>query len=256
MKISQIAAQLYTLRDVLKTPQEIATSLKKVRALGYEAVQISGLGPIGEDELVAICKGEGLTIVGTHESGDDIFNHTQKVIDRLKKLGCKHTAYPWPAGIDFADPKSVAGLIKDLDTAGAALRKEGLALSYHNHGHEFFRLNGKPVLQQIYDETDPQNLLSELDTYWVQYGGGNPTSWIRAMKGRIPWLHCKDYAFTADQKPFFAEVGNGNLEWDSIIPAAEEGGCEWFIVEQDVCPADPFDSLKQSFEYLKANFVK
>ncbi len=256
MKVSQIAIQLYTLRDLLKTPQDVATSLKKVRAIGYEAVQISGLGPISEEELVAICQGEGLTIVGTHESGDDIFNHTQKVIDRLKKLGCKHTAYPWPAGITFTDKACVANLIKNLDTAGAALRKEGLALSYHNHGIELFRVDGRSVLQQIYDETDPQNLLAELDTYWIQYGGGDPTAWCRRMKNRLPWLHCKDYTFTAEDKPFFAEVGNGNLEWESIIAAATDSGCEWFIVEQDTCPGDPFVSIKMSFDYLKKTFCK
>lgn len=256
MKVSQIAAQLYTLRDFLKTPPDIAASLKKVRALGYEAVQISGMGPIPEEELVAICRGEGLAIVGTHESGDDIFNHTSKVIDRLGKLGCKHTAYPWPAGITFTDKASVAALIKNLDTAGAALRREGLALSYHNHAIEMLRVDGRPVLRQIYDETDPANLLAELDTYWIQYGGGDPAAWCARMKGRLPWLHCKDYAFTAQDKPAFAEVGNGNLEWQSIIAAATESGCEWFIVEQDVCPGDPFDSLKASFDYLKATFCR
>jgi hypothetical protein len=33
------------------------------------------------------------------------------------------------------------------------------------------------------------------------------------------------------------------------------GGCAWFIVEQDTCPGDPFDSLRQSFDYIKANLV-
>jgi len=39
MKIHQIAAQLYTVRDFLKTPAEIEKTLKKIRAIGYEAVQ-------------------------------------------------------------------------------------------------------------------------------------------------------------------------------------------------------------------------
>ena len=54
MKIHQVAAQLYTVRDFAKTPPEIATTLKKIRAIGYESVQISGLGPIAEDELVEV----------------------------------------------------------------------------------------------------------------------------------------------------------------------------------------------------------
>ena len=61
MKIEQVALQLYTLREHLGTPDEIAASLKKVAAIGYNAVQASGMGPIKESELKAILDGEGLT---------------------------------------------------------------------------------------------------------------------------------------------------------------------------------------------------
>ena len=61
MKLSQVAIQLYTLRDFCKTAADFAASMKKVREIGYTAVQISGVGPIPEAEIVAICKAEGLT---------------------------------------------------------------------------------------------------------------------------------------------------------------------------------------------------
>ena len=32
--------------------------------------------------------------------------------------------------------------------------------------------------------------------------------------------------------------------------AADESGCKWYIVEEDVCPGCPFDSLKQSYDYI------
>jgi hypothetical protein len=35
MRIQQIAAQLYTVRDFTRTPAEIARTLKKIRAIGY-----------------------------------------------------------------------------------------------------------------------------------------------------------------------------------------------------------------------------
>ena len=61
----------------------------------------------------------------------------------------------------------------------------------------------------------------------------------------------KDTAYIGD-KPMMTEIGNGNLEWKEIVKAADEAGCKWYIVEQDVCPASPFDSLKQSYEYIKS----
>ena len=44
MAASQLAAQLYTVRDFTNTPAEIATTMKKVKQLGYDAVQCSALG--------------------------------------------------------------------------------------------------------------------------------------------------------------------------------------------------------------------
>jgi len=255
MKVSQIALQLYTLRDFIKTPAEIAATLKRVRAIGYEAVQVSGMGPIAEEELVAICQGEGLTICATHEGGDKILNEPQAVVDRLGKLGCQYTAYPYPAGVDFADPASVEKLVKGLDAAGEVLSKAGQGLLYHNHAHEFLIVNGKTILQHIYDSTNPAYLGAELDTYWVQYGGASPEAWCRKLAGRSPVLHLKDYTIVAPDKPFFAEVGSGNLDWDAILNAAESGGCQWFVVEQDSCASDPFDSVTKSFAFLKNNFA-
>lgn len=251
MKLEQVAVQLYTLRDHCKTPEAVANSLEKVAAIGYKAVQASGLAPMPEEDLVRLCSANGLMLCATHEGSDQILNEPDAVATRLHKLGCKHTAYPYPGGIDFTSPESVNGLIQKLNHAGKVLADAGLTLSYHNHQHEFRKLNGQVILEKIYAETDPRYLLAELDTYWVQYGGGDPIAWCASMKGRMPLLHLKDYRINAANSPEFAEIGHGTLNWPAIIATAEAGGCEWFIVEQDQTPGDPFDSLKMSFEYLR-----
>jgi sugar phosphate isomerase/epimerase len=48
------------------------------------------------------------------------------------------------------------------------------------------------------------------------------------------------------------EVGEGNLDWPAILDAAREAGTEWYLVEQDTCQRDPFESLAISFRNLKA----
>jgi sugar phosphate isomerase/epimerase len=255
MKINQVAVQLYTLRDFLKTPADIAASLKKVRAIGYEAVQVSGMGPIDEADLVKMLAGEGLVCCATHEPSKTILNEPVKVSERLYQLDCKYTAYPYPADIDFKDTVQVNQLVKQLNNAGELLAREHQVLTYHNHAHEFFRFQGAPLLEYIYAKTDPRFLQGEIDTYWVQAGGGDPVAWCKKLANRLPLLHLKDYAVGADGKPFFAEIGNGNLDFPKIISAAEESGCEWFIVEQDVCPGDPFESLATSFRHIRDYLV-
>jgi sugar phosphate isomerase/epimerase len=52
--------------------------------------------------------------------------------------------------------------------------------------------------------------------------------------------------------PIMAEVGEGNLNWEAILAACREAGVLWYIVEQDVCQRDPFESLGISLRNLRS----
>lgn len=255
MKLNQVAAQLYTVRDFCQTGAALAATAKKIRALGYPAVQLSGHGPIPAREIAAIMAGEGLTICATHEPSAVILDQPEKAIATLQELGCRLTAYPYPGGVDFSDAGSITTLVRKLDAAGARFRAAGLTLGYHNHDLEFLKFQDAPVLDYIFAHTDPRNLVGELDTYWIQYGGGDCVEWCRKLRARLPFIHLKDYAMTRERKPTYCEIGGGTLPFRRIIAEAEASGCQWFIVEQDTCPRDPFDSLKISLDYIRANLV-
>lgn len=257
MRIEQVAAQLYTLRDHLKTSDQVAKTLRKVRKMGYEAVQVSGLGPIETKELRQILDGEGLICCATHENSESILESPDAVAEKLSLLGCTQTAYPYPAGIDFSTIRSLREFVQKLDRAGERLASAGITLSYHNHDIEFMRLKNTVILEYIYANSSPEHLKAELDTHWVQAGGASMTAWIDRLKGRMPLIHLKDFVVDAERKRRFAEIGHGNMAWNEIIPAAEAAGCDWFIVEQDSDWADndPFKSLKLSYRYLKDTIV-
>ena len=255
MKITQIAAQLYTVRDFCKTAADLAVTARKIRAIGYQAVQLSAHGPIPESEIVRIMAGEGLTICATHEPAPIILDQPERAIATLQMLNCPLTAYPYPQDLDLTRPDQVAMLARKLDSAGAKFRAAGLTLGYHNHEIEFLRLGDGTVLDYLYAHTAPQNLVGEPDTYWIQYGGGDCVDWCRRLQGRLPFIHLKDYAITPERKPVYCEIGRGTLPFPRIIAEAEESGCRWFIVEQDTCPGDPFDSLMISFNYIKTHLL-
>jgi len=251
MKRSQIAAQLYTVRDFCKSPTDLAATARKLRAIGYEAAQASGISPeIAPSEVRTILADAGITICVTHENGDLIRRNPLAVVERLQAMGVKHTAYPYPAGVDFSDIAAVKALVSDLDAAGAVLREHGCTLSYHNHAIEFLRIGNETLMDYIARATSPENLQFELDTYWVQFGGACPVAWCHKAAGRLPILHCKDYGFGSNNQPFFAEIGYGNLNFPAIVAAADASGCEWFVVEQDTCPGDPFESLEMSYKTM------
>src|SRR5690606_11136708 len=90
--------------------------------------------------------------------------------------------------------RNEAGYSQFAQEASAVARRlaeAGLTFSYHNHDFEFERYSGRPGLQILIEESDPA-LGFEIDTYWVQRGGGDPAYWIRKVAGRIPIVHLKD----------------------------------------------------------------
>jgi sugar phosphate isomerase/epimerase len=247
---SKLAAQLYTLRDFTKTPADIAATLKRVRQMGYEAVQCSALGKIEPQELAKILQGEGLTCCATHVPLDRMKNETQAVVDEHKLWGCRYTAVGgfFPKNPTAADWH---GFANDYSAVAEKFKGSGVEIGYHNHSHELARFDaGKTALQILFDELD-KSIWWEIDTYWIQHGGADPIEWIRKVSGRIPCVHLKDMAITPERQQLMAEVGEGNLNWPGILEACREAGVKWYIVEQDVCQRDPFESLKISFDNLK-----
>jgi sugar phosphate isomerase/epimerase len=258
MKLNQVSAQLYTIRDYLKTPADIAVSMKKIRAIGYRSVQVSGMGPIDEKELAKILDGEGLVCCATHEGTATILNEPRKIVDRLGKLSCAFTAIPHPGNLLDGTMQSVDKFTAAINAAGKVLADAGMTLTYHNHNNEFRKIDGKTVLELIYDKTNPKYLQGEIDTYWVQAGGANPTSWCKKLTGRLPLLHLKDFGMNDQNQGVFREIGQGNLEWETILPQAQKGGCKWYIIEQDGnwADGDPFKSLEISFKYMKEKWAQ
>lgn len=251
MTIHQVAAQLYTVRDHTQTFPDFVATLRRLRAIGYQAVQLSATGPFPEADVVKALDDEGVTVCATHEPGRVILDEPERVVDRLNALGCRYTAFPHPGDAPLDILAHVKMLAAALNGAGEILHNAGQVLCYHNHNTEFRKVEGRLILDVLYDDTDPRFLQGEPDTYWVQYGGGDPVAWCERLAGRLPLLHLKDYVTRADNKPDFGSIGEGNLDWPRILRAAERSGCEWYIVEQDTCPGDPFDALAASFRTIR-----
>jgi len=249
MPPSPFAAQLYTLRDFTKTPADIAATLKKVRKIGYESVQLSALGKIDPKELAKILQGEGLTCCATHVSMERMKIETAALVDEHRLWDCQYTAIGgfFPNDPTTADWVNFAG---DYSEIARKFAGTGLSVGYHNHSHELVKYDGKTALQMLVDKLDPL-IWFEIDTYWIAHGGGDPAAWIDKVAGRIPCVHLKDMGVTNKREQFMMEVGEGNLNWPAIFKACRSAGVKWYIIEQDTCYRDPFDSLELSLKNLQ-----
>jgi len=250
MPARQLAVQLYTLRDFTKTPADIAKTLSRVRQMGYHAVQLSALGPIDPKELNTILQGEGLAVAATHVGLDRMKNETQAVIDEHRLWGCQYTAI----GGYFKENPTRADWLEFARTYNQVADRfegTGVRLGYHNHSHELAHYDGQTALALLIEQCKPA-IWMEIDTYWIQHGGGDPAAWIAGLKGRIPCVHLKDMTITPQRQQQMAEVGTGNLNWPAILKACEQAAVQWYIVEQDICQRDPFESLEISLKNLQA----
>ncbi len=244
-----IAAQMYTLRKFTQTPRDVAAVLAEVRRIGYEAIQISAFGPIDPDELARILADTGLTVAATHTPWQRFVDDVERVVDEHRLWGCRHPAIGgMPREMRRAD--RIAEFARAAEDVGRTLAAAGMDFSYHNHNFELQQADGRTWLELLYAAADPQYLKAEIDTYWIQAGGGDPAEWIARYPGRQPLLHLKDMAMGPDG-PRFAEIGEGNLNWRAILAAARRAGVQWYCVEQDQCyEREPLESLKISLENL------
>ena len=127
-------------------------------------------------------------------------------------------------------------------------KKNGLSLAYHNHSTEFEKY-GEKIGLEIILEICP-SLEVEIDTYWVQHGGGDPAFWIARYAGRISQVHFKDMGMKKD-KQIMVPIGEGNLHWSGILKSCKKAGVKYCFVELDTSEIDPFESVKISLENMK-----
>ena len=246
----KIGAQLYTVRDFTKTVPEIKETLAKIADIGYKSIQISALGPIEPKELRAIADENDLEVAITHSDRNRILNDTSALIEEHNILGCKHIGIGY-FKFQTDSSESYDDFIKELEPAAKLIRKSGLKLHYHNHAFEFEKVGNITGFEYFVKNTDPDLWGFILDTYWVQYGGCNPTDMIYSMKDRINAIHLKDFAIKDDTQRM-AEIMEGNLDWKKILTACDDTGIEFGLVEQDTdWKVGPFESLQKSFDNLK-----
>ncbi|UOR13764.1 sugar phosphate isomerase/epimerase family protein [Halobacillus amylolyticus] len=246
MKNIPIAAQMYTLRNEVK--QDFASTLKKVADLGFSGVELAGYEGLSAGDLRKLLDQLGLKAASSHIPLDELTHHLPQVIEDQKTLGSKYVVCP------YFEPKreeDYDDLVTNLKKAGEICSQEGLTLCYHNHDFELEKLSdGRTALQTIFEETDAEHVQTEFDVYWLKKAGEDPIKWLERYKGRTPLLHLKD--MTTDDEQFFAELGTGGIDIESILEKGKDTGVHWWIVEQDESRKTPLESLEISLEYLKA----
>jgi sugar phosphate isomerase/epimerase len=258
---TKLAVQMYTIRDFTRTADELKASLERISAIGYQAVQMSAVGAmngaspeVDAAEARKMLDGNGLRCIATHRPWDALAQDTDAEIGFHHQLGCDYAAIGGlPGGYHDRGADGYRQFLEESAPVIARLKKAGIRFGYHNHSHEFQRIGpGQKTLYDLFIDLGGSDFTLEVDVFWAIHAGVSPARLMERCAGRVPVIHLKDKEVVPKDGPVMAAIGEGNMDWDIILPACENAGVEWYAVEQDVCRRDPFDCLQSSFEFLHA----
>lgn len=242
----KIAVQLYTLREACKS--DFPKVLREISQMGYAGVQFAGLHGYDPAELKAVIEETGLGVAGMHVGYADIAQQPERVIGEAKRFGTPDIVCP-AVPSELRTEEGYRLVRAELNAFARKVRPEGLRVSYHNHAFEFeTSVDGKDALTYMLEPVEGNDVLAEIDVYWVKKGGYDPVSYLAPYAGRMPIVHLKD--MTDDEERAFAPVGTGSIDFGPILRCGEASGVEWYVVEQDVCKQDPMDCVRTSLEQL------
>lgn len=246
--ISPFGVQLFSARDLLPAdPRGVMTQLAR---MGYQQFE-SFSGPKGflwglePKEMRSFLDGLGVKMVSTH------FNINQdldKSIEMANGAGLSYLLCPYIGPQKtFDDWKRIADR---FNTIGEQVRKGGLKFGYHNHDYSFRPLDGKIPQEYLLANTDPKNVVFELDLCWIDVAGQDPVAHLKKYGKRYELCHIKDYKKEAG-KPVQNDLGNGQVDFKTTLRTALDNGMKYFIVEQEEYPQSVITSLQNDADYMK-----
>lgn len=255
-----IGLQPYTVRNDLKA--DFAGTLKKIKAMGYQQIEVSGGEGYGDfydhkpRELKKILNDVGLGVPSCHFGCPKDDAGWARNIEDAHSLGLEYmlstTRNEWEKSLDGW--KRTGDFFNHLAEQS---RKAGMGFAYHNHNFEFRVYDGVVAYDELLRSSDKDLVKMQMDCFWTTFAGKDPVAYFKAHPGRFALLHIKDLkkGFAPTTGHFegnpFTEVGTGVIDWKRIFAAARSGGVKHYYVEQDMWDRPSLESAQMSIDYLK-----
>jgi len=276
----KVGIQLYSVRDhFAKDP--IGT-IEKVAEIGFKYIEFanldahhdfgSGFGANAK-EVRTTADRVGCQIIGSHIAPFDKSN-VDKVLEYHAELGSSYLMSK-PFNGTRKENLEAAGLYNYL---GERCKAVGIQHVLHT-GIPNYDETGEWTLDLMNKYTDPQNLMYELDTYWIVRSDFGIIETIKRFADRIILIHQKDLPkdfkgelninkqlplgkscggyvdrnfFDYVNKEDFIEIGEGQIDHQEVIDATiANTNATHIILEQDYTQLDEIDSIRISMNNFK-----
>jgi len=260
----QMGIQLYSVRELIGNPDLFAQNadnvLAQIAGMGYKSIEAANYDGNGHfyglaaKEFKATVEKHGMQMLSSHVghnltaemlAGGDITPALEQVknnwVPDHKAAGASYIVVPW-----FAVPATLAELdviCKYLDECGKICKENGITFGYHNHSHEFQKVEDQVMYDYMIEHTNPDFVCFEMDVFWATQANASPVAYFKRYPGRFSVLHIKDVT----------EVGqSGMVGFDAIFGADEISGAQNYIVEMEGSAyGDILRTCQESIDYLK-----
>lgn len=274
------AIQQIMLGKVLESEKKARETLKLMKEAGYDGIELCGYMirkvpavvkiltgmagmPVGKGAVLdwkSLLNEAGIQVVGIHEDLGTAARDKDFVIREAKEFKSKYIVISGMYRFDFSDPKAVSDLAGRLNSVGKELQKEGIGLLYHNHNAELTKVGrDKTAYRLLTEETDPELVGFEFDSYWPTDAGADAISMMQELGKRLKLYHINDRgsrgkgaSLTPIKKSDSMELGYGNMNLKAIIGCALKADVDAVILESHRNWADksPVKSFQLSAEFM------
>lgn len=277
------AIQQFMLGTVLNNEEQARETLTDLKSSGYDGIELCSfmihktppivrlmtkaagmpVGKCGGLDWHRLVKESGLKVISLHTDLGSIERDPAAIASDVRSFDTDKAVITGMYRFAYADNSEVHQLAERLNHAGEALKKEGVQLLYHNHNCELLRVNGDQRAYDILiDETDPELVNFEFDSYWFADGGSDPIFWMKKLGTRMKLWHINDRgtrlsgpAMTPILTSDSLELGTGNMPLDELLAQAQSVGVDAIILEshRNWINNSARDSYRLSAKYLNEN---
>lgn len=274
------AVQQFMLGTVLGSEAQARETLCAIKEAGYDGIELCGfmihpmglavrlltqaagmpVGKGGRLDWHSVVGESGLQVVSLHLDLGTLERDISAAAEEAKAFGTKYIVITGMYRFDYGSEEAVRELARRLNTAGKALMESGIHLLYHNHNCELRFVNQTQRAYHILiEETLPEYVNFEFDSYWFAEGGADPLFWMERLGSRMNLWHINDRgsrtvgkAMTPILKSDSMELGTGNMPLDALMEQAKKAGCEAVILEshRNWIEGSPIKSFQLSSRYL------
>ena len=248
-RLGRVGLELYSVRDAMKRDPE--ATMAQVRAMGYDDVELlwsfNNFGRTTAQVRAALSK-TGLRAPSAHIAPEILLKDWDKSIETAKLLGHDYLIVPSLP----AEPNNSLDAWRvwadRFNTAGAAARKGGIWLAFHNEPTHMKAIDHIVPYDLFVERTDPKAVRLQLDVGNMLMGGGDPKRYLEKHGDRYWSFHLKDVVADRSRD---TELGSGNFNFKSFLAAVRNLDQKPCYVEQEGL-TDPLSSATRNCRWLKS----